>query len=153
HADTFIIFRLRFLTGYRIKCGAKTAFWITDRAISGHSRDRAQTATHRNSCTSFRLRRGDFSCLGRAMHKIFSKIARPISTCLALFGPARLVLSGVKAAPPIIPDETIRSRAGYSASSMPGHGASDGNSRSLAQIVCRPARIGHALVRASRGPL
>jgi hypothetical protein len=47
-ADTFIIFRPRFLTGYRIKCGAKTAFWITNRAIPGHSRYRAQTATHRN---------------------------------------------------------------------------------------------------------
>jgi hypothetical protein len=47
-ADTFIIFRPRFLTGYRIKCGAKTAFRITNRAIPGHSHYRAQTATHRN---------------------------------------------------------------------------------------------------------
>jgi hypothetical protein len=46
------------------------------------------------------------------MHKILHNPAGRISARFVVFGLKQLPLSRIKAAPPIIPSETIRSRAG-----------------------------------------
>src|SRR6201992_2377103 len=55
----------------------------------------------------------EFRLLERNFDKIVGKPARRISACLAVFRQLWPTLSRIKAPPPIIPSETIRSRAGY----------------------------------------
>src|SRR5882757_2465628 len=86
----------------------------------------------------------------RAIPKVLGKLARRISACFTLSRSGRPALSRIKAPPPIIACETIRSRAGQLALSMPGHGASNGHFRSLARLACHHPCLRHGLVGAGR---
>ena len=62
--------------------------------------------------------------------------------------PNRPALSRIKAPRPSSPAKRSGHERATSAPPMPGHGASDGNFRSLARVACRHTRMRHRLVRA-----
>jgi hypothetical protein len=83
------------LAGYCANPGAKNVIWITKSAIPGElSIFPGNTASYNNP-TSFFAPSEEISASESAMPKIFSKMARRLSTRLVLFGPARPTLSRV----------------------------------------------------------
>ena len=111
YTNTCVIFFLHFLAEYCAGFCATNVIWITIPAIPGKlaiSGGNRRECNHSMWFSAWRR----FLPTNRAIRKIFSKIARRISACLALSGRAWPALSRIKAAPPIIPSETIRSRAG-----------------------------------------